>query len=118
MKKILAGIALSGLLIVPLIGLAQSSLNNPTSQDAGDWELDICCDEGSMLDNLFNGLFIVLLVVAAISILIAGVFFVTAQGDPDKVAKARQFVLYALIGVLVAFAAKGLIMLIVNMAQQ
>jgi hypothetical protein len=38
--------------------------------------------------------------------------FVTASGDPDKTKTARNFVLYALIGVLVGFAAKGLVMLV------
>jgi hypothetical protein len=115
MKKFLTGAVLSSLLIIPLVGLAQ--ITDDSGIQAPGWdEMEICCGSGSLLDNIFNSMFIILLVVAAISIVIAGVFFVTAQGDPDKVAKARQFVLYALIGVLVAFAAKGLILLVVSMA--
>lgn len=64
------------------------------------------------LQNLMNWLFTILLIVAAIFIIVAAYFFVTAQGDPDQVKKARSFVLYALIGVLVAFAARGLVYLV------
>jgi hypothetical protein len=56
------------------------------------------------------------MVVAVIYIIMAAFNFVTAAGDPEKVTKARNFVLYALIGVLVAFAAKGLINLISKIA--
>jgi len=64
------------------------------------------------LENILNWLFTILLIVAAIFIVVAAYFFVTAQGDPDQVKKARNFVLYALIGVLVAFLARGLVLLV------
>ncbi len=66
----------------------------------------------SVLNNIINWLFAILLIIAALAIIIAAYKFVTAQGDPEKVASARQFVLYALIGVLVAILARGLVALV------
>ncbi len=73
-------------------------------------------DVMSVLNNITNWLFAILLVVAAISIIIAAFKFVTAQGDPDAVKSARQFVLYALICVLVVSLASGLVALVGRIA--
>ena len=44
--------------------------------------------------------------VAVLIIVIAGLNFVTAEGDPQKVARARSAILYALIGLVVAVSAE------------
>ena len=64
------------------------------------------------LESLVDWLFTILLIIAVIFLVIAAFSFVTASGDPDKVGKARRFVLYALIGVAVAVAARGLVALV------
>jgi hypothetical protein len=64
-----------------------------------------------VLNRVVNFLFTVLLIVAAVAIVIAAYYFVAAAGDPERVAKARQFVIYALVGVAVALAARGLVLL-------
>lgn len=70
-----------------------------------------------VLNRVVNVLFTVLLVVAAVSIVIAGFYFVTAAGDPERVGKARQFVIFALIGVAIALAARGLVLLAERLVQ-
>ena len=71
------------------------------------------CPEGNiekgLLGKVTDGLFVVLTVMAALTIVFAGYIFLTAGGDPEKVKKAREFVLYALIGVAVAFSARALV---------
>lgn len=96
MKKILT-LALISTLILPAISLAY----------------EVAPDLPIMytLDRIIDWLFTILLVVAAMFIVISAYFFVTAQGDPDQVKKARNFVLYTLVGVLVAFGARGLVQL-------
>jgi len=110
MKKVLASLVLTGLLSIPLVALAQL----PGPVKAPGW---FTYDVIDTLDSISNYLFGFLLVVAAIAIIIAGYYFVTAQGDPDKTKTARNFVLYALIGVLVGFLAKGLVMLVSYIAR-
>lgn len=100
MRKILLGLALSSL-ILPIAVFAQNEIVEAPYVDVM-----------TALDNITDALFSILLIVAAIAIILAAYFFVTAAGEADKVKKARDFVLYALVGVLVAFLAKGLVMLI------
>jgi hypothetical protein len=61
------------------------------------------------LDRVINVLFTVLLLFAALMIIIAGYQFVTAGGDATKVAEARNKVMWALVGIAVAFLARGLV---------
>lgn len=100
MRKILLGLTLSSL-ILPIAVFAQNEIVEAPYVDVM-----------TALDNITDALFSILLIVAAIAIILAAYFFVTAAGEADKVKKARDFVLYALVGVLVAFLAKGLVMLI------
>jgi len=105
MKKKILSIAMASLLLAPLAVSAQiggQPGNAPT------------VDVMKALDSITNWLFVILIVIAVISIIIAAYFFITAQGDADKVGKARQFVLYALIGVAVAILAKGLVLLVLK----
>jgi len=100
MKKVLATATALGIMSLPLIAMAQP--------DVPGWNQNV----DSTLENIGNWLFATLMVIAFIFLIIAGYFFVTAQGDPEKVKTARNFVLYAVIGVLVALISRGLIMLV------
>jgi len=100
MKKVLIGITLASLTALPLLAAAQAAPPETIPAD-----LDIL----TILENVVDWLFTILLIVAAIFLVIAAFNFITASGDPEKVASARNFVLYALIGVAVAVAARGLI---------
>lgn len=98
MKKVTLILILVGLLVLPMICLAQRRA--PT------------VDVMQVLDRIVDWLFTILLIIAVIWLILAAYYFVTAQGDPDRISKARNMVLYALIGVLVAFAARGLVLLV------
>jgi hypothetical protein len=95
MKKIISALVLTTLLVLPVIGLAQT-------EEIPDVELD------TALDNITNFMFWLLMAVAVIFLFAAGITFITAGGDPEKVKRARDYVLYALIGVVVGVMAKGL----------
>jgi uncharacterized BrkB/YihY/UPF0761 family membrane protein len=75
-------------------------------------ELPEDVDLVATLENIADWLFYILLAVAVVFIVIGGIYYVTAQGDPEKVRKAGQSIQYALIGVIVASLAKGLVTLI------
>jgi len=66
-------------------------------------------------DQLIKAIIIFLrnlaLVVTALVIVLAGFYFVTAAGDPAKVTKAKQMILYALIGLAIVLAAEGIVAL-------
>jgi len=103
MKNILVSLALLSLLVLPVVGLAQEPA--PTLVPENVEVLDV-------LENIVNWLFAILLIFAAIMIVIAAYMFVTAAGAPETVAKARHFVIYALVGVAVAAVARGLVVLV------
>lgn len=114
MKKVLISLTLINLLLVPTIGLAQTTGSGGEHGIEAPGQEDV--EMMDVIESITNWLFVILLIVAAIFIIIAGYFFITAMEDPDKVARARLFVLYALIGVLIGFAAKGLVVLIERIA--
>ena len=101
MKKILLTAVLISLLMVPAINVSAQIESPPP-------DLDVMV----VLERIVDWLFTILLVIAAISIIIAAYYFVTAAGNPETVSKARNFVLYALIGVAVAVASRGLVWLV------
>jgi hypothetical protein len=112
MKKNLLKLALAGLLIAPALAAAQVPGVDMPGITPPSWSDPPNVME--VLDRIVDSLFAILLVVAAIAITVAAYYFVTASGEPDKVKKARDFVIYALVGVLLAFLAKGLIYLVAN----
>jgi len=102
-KKYLLSLALisllaASLLALPAKGLAQTTLNEIEPVGA--------------IEKIITWLITIILIVAALFIVIAAFTFVTAGGDPEKVNKARDQVLYALIGVVVALLAYGLVLLV------
>lgn len=53
-------------------------------------------------------------IAAVIMIIMAGLWFITANGDAQAVARARSAVLYALIGVVVVLLAQSLVAFVLN----
>jgi len=107
MKKVLVGLMLGALLTVPAMTIAQNSPTGsiPTEPD----------EVWKTINTVINWAFAVLILGAVLVIVLAAYLFLTAAGDADKVAKARNYVLYALIAIVVAFLAKALISLVASM---
>lgn len=92
MKKAILHLIVFSILMCPLLAIADVPIE-ATPPATGNFR--------TVLQQIINWALGVLLAFAALMIIIAGYFFVTAQGDAEKVKTARNFVLYALIGVLV-----------------
>ena len=67
-----------------------------------------CCVIDKVL-TVGDYIFVAILVVAILIILIAAWTFLTAGGNPDKVTSARNYLIYALVGIAVAFLARVLV---------
>jgi len=63
-------------------------------------------------DAVVNLLFQISLVIAPLFIIIAGFYFVTAAGDPQKIETAKKIIIYTLIGLVIILASKGIIALV------
>ena len=59
-------------------------------------------------------LFGVIALVAVIYIIVAGLQFINSQGDTQKVAKARQTILYAVIGLVIALSAEVIVLFVIG----
>ncbi|MFH1423392.1 MAG: hypothetical protein ABIG29_00315 [Candidatus Nealsonbacteria bacterium] len=113
MKKIITTLTLLILLAVPTISLAVGEYTEipATSLDSPGALLD-------KINTIGNWVFSGLLLLAAVFMVIAGYFFVTGGGEPEKVNKARQMLINALIGVAVGLASKGLVTVIMNIVSE
>jgi amino acid transporter len=66
------------------------------------------------LNKIINLIFWILLIVSVIFLIIGGLQFVTAAGEAEKIEQARRLILYAIIGVVVAILARGIVWFIVS----
>ncbi len=74
-----------------------------------DPKLPVVSASGSQLQH---GLTIVLAIFAAVAVLmivIAGLRFVVAQGNPQEVAKARKTIIYAAVGLTIALSGEAIV---------
>ena len=61
------------------------------------------------LETIIDIVFTVLIVLAVLFLIIAGFYFVTASGNPEQIGKARNMVIWAIVGVVVALLARGIV---------
>ena len=64
---------------------------------------------GVQIHQILQIVFGVLAALAVLMIVIAGLRFITAQGSPQETAKARNTIVYALIGLVVALIAEAFV---------
>ena len=128
MKKIILGIVIASFLLAPvaitgfsviqaateeeLENLYPPVVNSAAPQVGGEAFEVPTTDLMATLGNIADWIFYILIAVAVLFIVIAGIEYTTAQGDPEKIKAAGQKVLYALIGIIVAALAKGLVILV------
>jgi succinate dehydrogenase hydrophobic anchor subunit len=106
MKKYLTLFLSVSLLVLPFFVLAQEEA--PVIGSSVDELVDI-------LNRIGNLIFTILLVIAFIFLVVAGMNFITSSGDPVKTDKARTMLMYCLVGVGVALLARGAVALVKNL---
>ena len=80
---------------------------NPSTMDDGQ----LCCLL-DLMETIVTYMFVILLVLAGIMIIWGAFEFVLSGGDMEKNKNARNKLIWALVGVAVAFAARGLVRLV------
>lgn len=123
MRKILPSLILVAVLAaVPLLSLAQPVDSCTLRHDLSDF--DAACIKGAtvseaetkswgmccMLDAVYtvvDWVFFVLVAVVALLTIFGGFTISTAGGDPEKVNKGRDYILYAMIGLAVALLSRA-----------
>jgi len=97
-KKLSALLSSAALMALPLVTLADIQ---PGSAPIAQQNLSVT----NIVNIVLNFLWPLFIGFAVITFLIAGFLFLTAQGDPAKVATARTAVLWGIVGVVVGVLA-------------
>jgi hypothetical protein len=63
-------------------------------------------------EDIINIVWIVFTVIAVIAFLIAGILFMTAMGDPEKIKNARNALIWGVVGVIVGILAFSIVQII------
>ena len=66
------------------------------------------------VSNILNAIYIVAGVIAVVVIIIGGVSYITSQGDSVKLTRAKNTILYAVIGLIVTLSAFAITLFIVG----
>ena len=60
----------------------------------------------SLLFNVVQALLFVLGIISVIAVIYGGLTFITSGGDPSKTKQAREIIIYAMVGVVIAVSAQ------------
>lgn len=126
-KKILALIVTATVLLTPTVVLAQSKPNvnvfhevckqQPSSSVCEDAKLDgknpLYGPDG-VITSIANILSIIIGIAAVIGIIVAAIKMITNGNNPQEVSQARDLIVYAVIGLILAAAAQGLVRLVLQ----
>ncbi len=102
---------LSTLFITRLFGLGQADCGGGASCATG---LPVVSASSSQLQQILQIVFGIIAAVAVLVIVIAGLRFVIAQGNPQDIAKARNTIIYAVVGLLIAISAEVIVSLVLS----
>ena len=97
--------------LLALLATGQVNCGTGAVCDTGLPTVNVGSDQ---LQQILSIVFGVLGALAVLMIVISGLRFVVAHGDPQEVAKARKTILYALAGLVVALSAEGIVALVLG----
>jgi hypothetical protein len=70
---------------------------------------DSAYNVSSLIDQILSYVFGILIVVAVALILYAAFLYMTAGGSDDNIAAAKKYIIYAVIGLAIAFLARAIV---------
>lgn len=112
-QQLFAGAAASALVFTAVLLPATSAYAlNPADAIGQGAETSGLQESRSLEDNITLVTNILLFVIGAISvivIIIGGIKFVTADGDSGKIKSARETILYAIVGIIIALLAYAIV---------
>lgn len=122
MKKVVLSTIAAVLMVLGLSGVATMSPayavtcangNNVSSLDqCPEWDTNSQLSKGNLMETLqliINVVVGIVGFVAVVMIIMGGISFVTSQGDSSKVAKARNTILYGVVGLIVVLLAFAIV---------
>jgi hypothetical protein len=115
MKKLFLSIISASTLVIPSMSFAQSIMPQANSSVGNGLSVNMLNTPiTQVLGTVANYVIGILLIVAVFYVLWAAYTFMTSAGEQEKVSQARQRIMYAGIGVVVALLAKGIVELVLS----
>lgn len=93
-----------------------AKIENPDNCEGGGCKVnlpDVAADADSV-QNLLGILFGVAAAIAILVIVIAGFNIVTGGGDPEKIARSKKTIIFALVGLAIALSAEFIVLTVLN----
>lgn len=87
------------LILSPVLVLSQIEIPNPLRATSFE----------ELINNIIDFLLALAIPLAALMIIVAAYYFVTATGRPEQITTAKNIILWTLIGFLIILCAKGII---------
>ncbi len=106
LRRIAAGVGVLALVLVPAISLAQG-IGNPTGGSGVTSPINSISGVQDLLNRVLRIMYVIFFIIAAIFIVLAAFQYLTAGGDEEKVGKAKQMLIYAIVAIAVALIATG-----------
>ncbi|MBU3918285.1 hypothetical protein KKC63_00015 [Patescibacteria group bacterium] len=105
-------VAVMGLVLVPAFALATVRPTVGLTPVATEPPL---LEVGQIMTNIIRYMYGFIIVLVVLMAMVSAYMFVTAGGNPEQVTKARNWLMYALIGLAVAVLARGIVTLVLTM---
>lgn len=71
-------------------------------------------DLGAAVAKVMQGIFLLMGAIAVVVVMVGGLQYILSAGDPKKTAQAKETILYAVIGVVIALSAYAIVSFISN----
>lgn len=116
----IAVMAFGALALVPVTSVSALDPADPLGEICtGTTDSQVCDNKtdnaNDLIGMLVNTLLFVVGALATVMIIVGGIFYIMSNGDAGKVAKAKNTVLYSVIGLVVAFVAYAIINWVVKL---
>jgi hypothetical protein len=97
----------------PLIKQENNCKSNDNSDSCISVLPKVAADQGQ-IQNILAVLFGILGALAVIFIIVAAINIATADGNPEKIGRAKRTIIFALIGLVIAVSAETIVFTVVN----
>jgi len=105
MNKLKTAVVVGALIAFPLLGFAQAGGVTPVT-------IPEQVNVPDLLGRIINWAFGLLLLLAAVFIVVAAYYYLTSGGDEEYIKSAKNYLLYAIVSIVIAFLARGIVYIV------
>lgn len=110
----IAGVLFFTALVAPTIGAQDLSMQSGANSAKGTDQVSDLFGNAGIFSTITNTLLFILGAISVIMIIIGGLRYVISGGDSNAVSAAKNTILYAVVGIIVAILAYAIINFVIN----